>query len=126
MRKLEPGTNVRIEHNARIVALMDKDNPYWYEVEYPDGTRDTVSLARINGIVDRSRAVIDTDCSIQIFSPRLSASGALDLLLWLETHRHEFEAVVTSPQEVTEQEETFEVKQEQAERDYRREVLREE
>jgi hypothetical protein len=93
MRKLAPGTNVRIEHNAQIIGLTDKDNPYWYEVEYPDGTHDTVSLARINGVVDRCRAVIDTNCSIQIFSPRLSPTGALDLLLWLETHRHEFEAV---------------------------------
>ncbi len=57
------------------------------------GERDTVSLARINAVVDRSRAVIDTDCSIQIFTPRFSPTGALDLLLWLETHRHEFEAM---------------------------------
>jgi len=57
------------------------------------GERDTVSLARINVVVDRSRAVIDTDCSIQIFSPKLSSAGALDLLLWLETHRLEFETV---------------------------------
>ena len=96
-------------------------------MRFPDGTIDTVSLARIHAVVDHTRAVMDiNDCSIQVFSPRLSAEGALDLLLWLETHRHEFEAVVTSPQEVTEQEETFEAKQEQAERDYRREVLREE
>ena len=93
MRKLEPGIHVRIEHNAHIVGLVDKDNPYWYEVEYPTGEHDTVSLARINTVVDRSRAVIDTDCSIQIFSSRLSTEGALDLLLWLETHRHEFEAM---------------------------------
>jgi hypothetical protein len=99
MRKLDPGQAVRIEHNARIVGLADKDNPYWYEVEYPTGERDTISLARINGVVDRCRAVIDTDCSIQVFSPRLSAEGALDLLLWLETHRHEFEAVVTQTSE---------------------------
>ena len=97
MRKLEPGTNVRIEHNAQIVGLVDKHNPYWYEVEYPTGERDTVSLARINAVVDRSRAVIDTDCSIQIFSPRLSPTGALDLLLWLETHRHEFEQATMPP-----------------------------
>jgi len=97
MRKLEPGTNVRIEHNAQIVGLVDKDNPYWYEVEYPTGEHDTVSLARINAVVDKPRMVIDTDCSIQIFSPRLSASGALDLLLWLETHRTDFEQVVIPP-----------------------------
>jgi hypothetical protein len=40
---------------------------------------------------------MDDDCSIQVFSPRLSAEGALDLLLWLETHRHEFEQA-TMPQ----------------------------
>jgi len=93
MRKLSPGTNVRIEYNAHFVGLADKENPYWYEVEYPVGHRDTVLLARINRVVDRCRTVIDTDASIQLFSPRLSAEGALDLLLWLETHCHEFEAV---------------------------------
>ena len=93
MRKLEPGIHVRIAYNAHIVGLVDKDNPYWYEVEHPTREHDTISLARINTVVDRSRAVIDTDCSVQIFSSRLSPIGALDLLLWLETHLHEFEAV---------------------------------
>ncbi len=97
MRKLAPGTAVRIEHNARIVDLVNKDNPYWYEVEYPTGERQVVSLARINPVIDRSRAVLDDDCSIQVFSPRLSAEGALDLLLWLETHRHEFEEAAMPP-----------------------------
>ena len=127
MKELKPGAKIRVEFNAEIIGLADPSNPYWYTVRFPDGTIDTVSLARIHAVVDHTRAVMDiNDCSIQVFSPRLSAEGALDLLLWLETHRHEFEAVVTSPQEVTEQEETFEAKQEQAERDYRREALREE
>jgi hypothetical protein len=95
MRKLEPGQAIRIEHNAIIVGIAEKDNPYWYICEYPDGSRETVSLARIHTVSNHTRAVMDDDCSIQVFSPRLSAEGALDLLLWLETHRHEFQAVVT-------------------------------
>ena len=123
MRELQPGAKVRVEFNAEIVGLADPSNPYWYTVRYPDGSMDTVSLARIHAVVDHTRAVMDShDCSIQVFSPRLSAEGALDLLLWLETHRHEFEQAVTPPM----QEGTFEARQEQAERDYRHKVLREE
>lgn len=92
VRKLAPGQAVRVEFNARIVAQADKDNPYWYIVEYPDGRQETVSLARINSIADKSRAVFDIDASIQVFSPRLSAEGALDLYQWLGTHLHEFQA----------------------------------
>lgn len=92
VRKLTPGQAVRVEFNARIVAQAEDSNPYWYVVEYPDGRQETVSLARINSIADKSRAVFDIDASIQVFSPRLSAEGALDLYQWLGTHLHEFEA----------------------------------
>lgn len=97
VRKLNPGQAVRVEFNARIVGMVDKDNPYWYIVEYPDGRQDTVSLARINSISDKSRAVFDIDASIQVFSPRLSAEGAIDLYQWLGTHMHEFQAAIADP-----------------------------
>jgi hypothetical protein len=94
MRELQPGAKVRVEFNAEVIGLADPSNPYWYTVRYLSGELDTVSLARIHAVVDHTPAVMDSnDCSIQVFSPRLSAEGALDLLLWLETHRHEFEAV---------------------------------
>ncbi len=88
VKKLAPGQAVRVEHNTRIVAQVE-NNPYWYVVEYSNGERETVSLSRINAIVDTSKAVLGQDCSIQIFSPRLSADGALDLLIWLQTHEHD-------------------------------------
>ncbi len=82
MRELQPGAKVRVEFNAEVVGLADPSNPYWYTVRYPSGELDTVSLARIHAVVDHTRAVMDShDCSIQVFSPRLSAEGALDLLL---------------------------------------------
>lgn len=93
MRELKPGTKIRVEHNAEVIGLADPSNPYWYSVRYSDGTLDTVSLARINNVVDAPRMVMDYDGSSQIFTPRLSAQGNLELLLWLETHRAEFEAV---------------------------------
>lgn len=98
-RALKAGQPIRVEHNAQIVKQLDENNPYCYEVEYPTGERAIVSLARINLINDRSRAVLDTDCSIQVFSPRLSNVGALDLLTWLETHKAELEASVSSENE---------------------------
>jgi len=98
MRELKPGAKIRVEFNAEVIGLADPSNPYRYSVRYPDGTIDTVSLARIHTIVDQTRAVMDNkDCSIQIFSSRLSAEGVLDLLLWLETHRHDFEAAAVPP-----------------------------
>lgn len=99
MKKFEPGAKIRVEFNAEVVGLCDPSNPFWYTVRYPSGELSTVSLARIHAVVDHTRAVMDDDCSIQVFSPRLSAEGALDLLLWLETHRHEFESVVTQVSE---------------------------
>lgn len=99
MRKLEIGQAVRVSHTARIVGQPDKDNMFWWEVEYPTGERAIVSLARLDPIVDTPKMMIDHDSSIAIWSTRLSAEGALDLLLWLETHRHEFEAVTRVTEE---------------------------
>ena len=104
MRELQPGAKVRVEFNAEVVGLAGPSNPYWYTVRYPDGSMDTVSLARIHAVVDHTRAVMDSnDCSIQVFSPRLSAEGALDLLLWPETHRADFEQVVMPPMQEDEE-----------------------
>jgi hypothetical protein len=100
VRELQPGAKVRVEFNAEIVGLTDPSNPYWYTVRYPSGELDTVSLARIHSVVDHTRAVLDTDCSMQVFSPRQSAEGALDLLLWLETHRREFEQATMPPDDI--------------------------
>ncbi|SRR6266516_4163159 len=100
-RALHPGQAVRVEHNAQIVSQVEKDNPYWYIVEYPSGEQETVSLTRINLIADKSRAVIDSDASIQIFSSRMSPAGALDLLVWLETHKAELQAAVEPDEDVT-------------------------
>ncbi len=92
VRKLVPGQAVRIEVPGHVVKQMD-DNPYWYEISFDDGRPSAlVSLARINAVNDRSRGVIDTDGSLQIFSPRLSALGGLDLLEWLRTNEQELRA----------------------------------
>ena len=50
------------------------------------GTHVASDLARISAVNDRSRGVIDEDGSLQVFTPRLSAQGGLDLLEWLRTH----------------------------------------
>src|SRR5437588_11792648 len=98
-RKLEPGQAVRIEVNGHVVKQADKDNPFWYEVSFdePGRPNEIVSLARINAIQDTIRAVMDTDGSMQLFTPRLSASGALELMQWLRTHQAELEAAVHPP-----------------------------
>lgn len=93
-RELLPGTAIRVEHNARIVQVAEPGNPYWYVVEYPDGRQETVSLSRINQISDRARAVVDADGSMQVFSTRLSALGAVELFHFLRTHLNEFEAII--------------------------------
>lgn len=84
----KPGQQVRVEHAAIIVEAV-KDNPYWYVVEYAGGEHETVSIARLNLIDDVSKAVIDTDATIQVISRRLSPAGGLDLLKWLRTHEQE-------------------------------------
>ncbi len=100
MRELKPGAKIRVEFNAEVIGLADPSNPYWYSVRYADNTIDTVSLARIHAVVDHTRAMMDAlDCSIQVFSPRLSAEGALDLLLFLETHRADFEQACLPPEQ---------------------------
>lgn len=80
VRKLQPGQAVRVEQDARIVNQVE-GNPYWYVVEYPTGARDGCALQDQRDRRHEHHAVLDTDCSIQVFSPRLSATGALDLLI---------------------------------------------
>ncbi len=76
-------------------------NVYWYYVSFEDGRPDElVSLARISAINDRSRGVIDEDGSLQVFTPRLSALGGLDLLAWLRTHEAELQAAAGIAREV--------------------------
>jgi hypothetical protein len=100
MRQLKAGQSVRVEFNAKVIGLVDESNPYWYLVQFPDGHTEEVSLARINAVNDRSRGVIDTDGSLQIFSPRLSALGGLDLLEWLRTNEQELKDAAGIPREV--------------------------
>lgn len=84
-QKLAPGTPVRVEENAVIVGQVE-DNPYWYEIEYPSGQRDTVSIARITSYSDEPRALLDPCGDITILQPRLSAAGAVNLYHWLRTN----------------------------------------
>jgi|SRR5579863_7703063 len=93
IRKFVSGQVVRVEHSAVIVGLADKNNPYWYEVAYSDGRpNEVVSIVRLNSVNDHAYAVLDTtDGTIEVLSRRLSPTGALDLLLWLEIHRHDLE-----------------------------------
>src|SRR3989442_11144596 len=99
-KKLEPGQAVKIEHTARIVRQMD-GNPYFYEVEYPDNRpNELVSIARIIPLADLPRVTIDEDGSMQVFSTRLSAAGAVELLTLLQTRQAELMAV-TQADEVT-------------------------
>ncbi|SRR6266567_2853263 len=101
MRNLRAGQPVRVEVPGHVVKQMD-DNPYWYEISFDDGRpNELVSLARINAVQDRSRGVIDTDGSIQVFTPRLSPEGALDLLQWLRTNEAELQRAA-GPDEVME------------------------
>ncbi len=55
MKELVPGMAVRVEHNARIVGLVEKNNLYWYEIEYPDGRREVVNVARLHWFADTCR-----------------------------------------------------------------------
>ncbi len=106
MKELVPGMAVRVEHNARIVGLVEKNNPYWYEIEYPDGRREVVNVARLHWFADTCKATIDHDASIQVISNRLTASGAIDLYHWLRTHLSDFEAQIpttTTPTQESEE-----------------------
>src|SRR5438105_1478897 len=85
MKDFPPGAMVRVAHDARIVALEDPKNPFWYRVEYPDGTRAVVNISRLTWLADQVKAMMDTDGSVHIISNRLTAEGALDLMKWLET-----------------------------------------
>lgn len=90
MKQFKPGARVRVEQDARIVQLNEKSNPYWYVVEFSDGRRDLVNIARITHLADEVRATIDHDGSIQVISNRLTARGALELEQWLSLHRQDF------------------------------------
>ena len=95
MKELPAGMAVRVEHNARIVGLADKENQYWYEIQYPDGSQDVVNISRLHWYVDDVRASVDTDGSIQIISNKLSAQGAINLFHFLRTHYADFEAMTS-------------------------------
>jgi len=96
MKDFPPGATVRVAHDARIVALEDPSNPFWYRVRYSDGSEAVVNVARITYFADQVKATIDEDGSIQIISNRLTAEGARDLFHWLRTHYADFEAVLAS------------------------------
>lgn len=83
--RLAPGTPISVENNAQIVDLADKSTPYWYEVEYPDGRRELVSVARITRYTDDPRLVEEADGSVAILQPRLSREGACKLFERLRT-----------------------------------------
>lgn len=96
MKELPAGMAVRVEHNAQIVGLADKDNPYWYEIEYPTGEHDVVNISRLHWYADDVRASVDIDGSIQIISNKLTAQGAINLYHFLRTHYADFEAVAST------------------------------
>ncbi len=91
MRKFKAGQAVRVEQNAVIVEQPDRDNPYWYTIEFPSGERLPVNIGRINSVAEECKATIDTDGSVLILSNRLSLSGAKDLIEWLECHVNGFD-----------------------------------
>lgn len=93
-QKLAPGTPVRVEENAVIVGPVE-DNPYWYEIEYPSGQRNTVSIARITSYSDEPRALLDPCGDITILQPRLSAAGAVNLYHWLRTNIADLDALAS-------------------------------
>ncbi len=90
MRKFLPGQSVRIERNARIVNQLP-DNQYWYIVELPDGTQETINIGRISAVADEAKAVIDLDGSVLVLTNRLSLEGAKSLLDWLACHIETFD-----------------------------------
>lgn len=92
MRKFQPGQAVRVERNARIVEQV-KDNPYWYVVEWPDGTQEQVNIGRLSAVADEARATIDLDGSVLVLTNRLSLDGAKSLLDWLACHIGTFDDV---------------------------------
>ena len=107
MKTFKPGARIRVKRDATIVGLADKANPYWYVVRFPDGHEETVNIARINYLSDEIRASIDHDASVQIISNRLSARGARELLLWLQTHEQDFIDQVEQEQAVVLPDEKF-------------------
>jgi len=90
MKKFRPGQPVRIERNCTIVEQV-KDNPYWYVIELPDGSRETASIGRLSAMNDEAKAVIDEDGSVLILTPRLSLEGARSLREWLDAHIETFD-----------------------------------
>ena len=96
MKELPAGMAVRVEHNAQIIGLADKENPYWYEIEYPTGERDVVNISRLHWYSDDVRASVDTDGSIQIISSKLTAQGAINLFHFLRTHYADFETLAST------------------------------
>jgi len=95
-KPLPPGMRVRVAQDARIVCLADEQNPYWYVVEYPSGEQETVNVARLTWFTDDIKATMDNDGSVLILSNRLTPKGAQELLLWLQTHAGDFEALTDS------------------------------
>src|SRR5437773_11418695 len=91
--KLTPGQQVRVESAAKVIDLADQNNPYYYTVEFADGKREVVSIARLTPIYDTCKVTIADDAVITVASGRLSAAGAIDLYHWLRTHMQEFEEV---------------------------------
>ena len=103
--KLQPGQQVRVESAARVISQADQNNPYYYTVEFADGKREVVSVARLTPIYDICKVSISDDAVITVASGRLSAVGAIDLYHWLRTHMHEFEEVTQeAPSDSVEQE----------------------
>ena len=57
MKHFPPGAMVRVAHDGRIVALEDPKNPFWYRVEYPDGTRAVVNISRLTWLADQVKEI---------------------------------------------------------------------
>lgn len=90
MRKFLPGQNVRIERNATIIEQLP-NNQYWYRVQLPDGSEETINIGRISAVADEARASIDLDGSVLVLTNRLSLEGAKSLLDWLSCHIETFD-----------------------------------
>ena len=73
--KLQLGQQVRVESAGRVIGLADQNNPYYYTVEFADGKREVVSIARLTPIYDTCKVTIADDAVITVASGRLSAAG---------------------------------------------------
>jgi ABC-type ATPase involved in cell division len=98
MRAFKPGARVRVEHDATVIALTTKGNPYWYDVQLPTGEIETVNIARLNLLADEPICNLDADGSVQIVTTRLTPMGVLNLIGKLTAYTQYFPDESDQPQ----------------------------